>query len=45
MKHLGTIVAPSLAWGDEDGKKLYPCAHTGLHRTRLNIAGVRRESE
>ena len=44
-KHLGTIIPPkhphNLAWGDEDGKTLYLCARSGLHRMRLNVAGVR----
>lgn len=28
-------------WGDEDGRTLYLCAHTGLYRNRLGIPGIR----
>lgn len=48
-KHLGTIVTPqhvhNMAWGDDDGKTLYLCARTGLYRMRLNVAGVRPQSD
>jgi gluconolactonase len=43
-KHLGTIVTPmhahNFAWGDDDGRTLYPCARSGLYRIRLNIASI-----
>jgi gluconolactonase len=48
-KHLGTIITPrhphNMAWGDADGKTLYLCARSGLYRIRLNVAGVRPETQ
>jgi gluconolactonase len=44
-KHLGTIVAPrtvhNMAWGGEDGRTLYLCAHDRLYRIDLLQTGVR----
>jgi gluconolactonase len=44
-KHLGTIIAPrtvhNLAWGGEDGRTLYLCAHDRLYRIELLSTGVR----
>ena len=43
--HLGTIVAPrtvhNMAWGGEDGRTLYLCAHDRLYRIDLLQTGVR----
>jgi gluconolactonase len=44
-RHLGTIVAPrtvhNMAWGGEDGRTLFLCAHDRLYRIELLQAGVR----
>ena len=44
-QHLGTIIVPmhphNMTWGDDGGRTLYLCAHTGLYRIRLNIPGIR----
>lgn len=43
-RHLGTLRGPehphNMAWGDADGRTLYLCAQTGIHRLRLNVAGA-----
>ena len=43
--HLGTIVAPrtvhNMAWGGEDGRTLFLCAHDRLYRIDLLQSGVR----
>jgi gluconolactonase len=47
--HLGTIRIPesphNLAWGDVDGRALYITALTSVYRMRLNIPGIRPESD
>jgi gluconolactonase len=44
-KRLGLITGPeqphNFAWGDEDGRTLYLCAHTSIYRLRLHTEGVR----
>jgi gluconolactonase len=44
-KRLGLISGPeqphNFAWGGEDGRTLYLCAHTSIYRVRLNIPGIR----
>ena len=44
-RHLGTITAPrtvhNLAWGGDDGRTLYLCAHDRLYRIDLLATGVR----
>jgi gluconolactonase len=44
-RHLGTIVAPrtvhNMAWGGEDGRTLFLCAHDRLYRIDLLQSGVR----
>jgi gluconolactonase len=44
-RRLGLISGPeqphNFAWGGEDGRTLYLCAHTSIYRLRLNVDGVR----
>jgi gluconolactonase len=44
-KRLGLIAGPeqphNFAWGDDNGRTLYLCAHASIYRLRLNAAGVR----
>jgi gluconolactonase len=44
-QRLGLISGPeqphNFAWGDDDGRTLYLCAHTSIYRLRLNAEGVR----
>jgi gluconolactonase len=44
-KRLGLISGPeqphNFAWGGEDGRTLYLCAHTSIYRVRLNVVGAR----
>ncbi|MFN0128144.1 MAG: SMP-30/gluconolactonase/LRE family protein [Verrucomicrobiales bacterium] len=44
-KRLGLLSCPeqphNFAWGGEDGRTLYICAHTSIYRLRLNVEGVR----
>ena len=44
-KRLGLISGPerphNFAWGGDDGRTLYLCAHTSIYRVRLNVEGVR----
>jgi gluconolactonase len=44
-RHLGTIVAPrtvhNMAWGGENGRTLFLCAHDRLYRIELLQPGVR----
>ena len=44
-KRFGLISGPeqphNFAWGGEDGRTLYVCAHTSIYRLRLSVPGVR----
>ncbi len=44
-KRLGLLSGPeqphNFAWGGEDGRTLYICAHTSIYRVRLNLPGIR----
>ncbi len=44
-KRLGLISGPeqphNFAWGGDDGRTLYLCAHTSIYRVRLNVEGIR----
>ena len=44
-KRLGLISGPeqphNFAWGGEDGRPLYLCAHTSIYRVRLDVEGAR----